>query len=295
MSMTVGGSTAMNKLASGLAFPPGPGCNTLGCAERFCVSMSRICCAWFPDEFRIGVVSGVCSREDMNKIMRETCILYTKKTNSNTDLQSMQSVRGIMIASVCLEPCLAVCDDHIRQFCRPITKVTEPPSGHMHTWIPEGSDIVFIVKSSVYTLLYIPSNDMMYYAHPMFALGPQCADHTIFISQFVIDHGNTPRLLVFDMLTDGAESLCGMPASERYGILQKRLSCLQAPQCILQWVGELHAMDHVFLGGLPHGVKSLLTLTDDPRRVCIHGRQKPCASRDGDSVGAPARKIQRLE
>ena len=200
-----------------------------------------------------------------------------------------------MIASVCLEPCLTVCDDHTRQFCMPMTSMPEAPSSEMHTWIPEGSDTVFIVKAASNTLLYLPSKDMMYYAHPMFALGPQCATNTIFISQFVVDCGNTPRLLVFDMLSDGSSPLCTMPAVDRYRLLQERMGCLQAPQCIIQWVGELDAMNYDFLGSLPHKVKSLLTLTGDPRQVYIHGPQKPCASRGGDLEGMPARKTQRLE
>ena len=200
-----------------------------------------------------------------------------------------------MIASVCLEPCLSVCDDHIRQFCTPVTNVLEAPSSNMHTWIPDGSDFVFIVKSQRNTLLYIPSKDMMYYAHPSFALGQHCATNTIFISQFVIDRGNAPRLLVFDMISDGAIPLCNMPAVDRYCLLRGRMDCLPAPHCTLQWVGELNAMDRDFIGTLPHKVKSLLTLTEDPRRVYIHGPQKPCALRDGDSEGEPARKTQRLE
>ena len=198
-----------------------------------------------------------------------------------------------MIASVCLEPCLSVCD--MARYCKPLTMLPEPPSSSMHTWVPDGSETVFLVKSRSSTLLYLPRTDMMYYAHPLYALGPTCADNTIFISQFVVDHGCTPRLLVFDMVSDGGESLQGVAAPDRYRRLQARVECLQQPHCVLQWVGEQSAMDGNFFAGLPHKVRTHLTLTEDPLSLYIPdvAPRTPCASRDSDLGDAAARMTLR--
>ena len=200
-----------------------------------------------------------------------------------------------MIASVCLEPCLSVCNEHIARYCRPVTVLPESPSSSMHTWVPDNSDLVFIVKSRSSTLLYLPRTDRMYYAHPLYALAPSCAENTIFRSQFVVDHGCTPRLLVFDMVSDGGESLQGAAAQDRYRLLQERVGCLQQPHCVLQWVGEQSAMDKAFFAGLPHKVRTHLTLTEDPLSLYIHGvaLKTPCALRDSDSGDAAARMTPR--
>jgi hypothetical protein len=54
-------------------------------------------------------------------------------------------------------------------------------------------------------------------------------------------------------------------------MLQRLGDALQHPQCIVQWVGELGALqDATFLKSLPHNVKTLVTLTDNPMAVHIH-------------------------
>ena len=138
-------------------------------------------------------------------------------------------------------------------------------SSTMYTWTPEGSVIIFLIKTPLHTLVYIPSKDMMYYAHPSFALSAKCATHSVFISQSVMDKGDIPRLLVFDMARDGDRCLCETPSAERYQILQERAGgSLQQPQCVVQWVGELSAMDKTFTASLPHNVKSFMSLTGNP-------------------------------
>jgi hypothetical protein len=128
-----------------------------------------------------------------------------------------------------------------------------------------------MIKTKTHTLLYLPQTDMLHYAHPSFSLNAQCAEHTVFLSQFVMDCGTMPRLLVFDIARDGNRCLRGMPATERYQILQQRAhEALQHPNCFVQWVGERAALEGPgFLGSLPHRVQGFMTLTSDPLEVFI--------------------------
>ena len=174
--------------------------------------------------------------------------------------------------SIMLDPCLAACDDYVLPYCHELASAEMDPSSAMHTWVPSDSQNILLIKVKAHTLMYVPQKDMLYYAHPSFALGPLCPEHTVFISQFVLDDGTTPRLLVFDMASDGRRSLQGIPAADRYRLLQERATdALQHPQCIVQWVGELGALkDASFLKHLPHKVKTLMTLTSDPMAVHVH-------------------------
>jgi hypothetical protein len=171
--------------------------------------------------------------------------------------------------SICLEPCLAACDE--LDYCAPLALVEKAPDSVMHTWMPIESEIVFLIKTKTHTLFYLPRTDMLHYAHPSFSLCQQCAEHTVLLSQFVIDCGTMPRLLVFDIARDGNRCMRGVPATERYRILQERAhEALQQPKCFMQWVGELSALEGPgFLSSLPHKVQGFLTLTDDPRSVFI--------------------------
>ena len=174
--------------------------------------------------------------------------------------------------SIYLDPCLAACDDFVLPYCHKLARVDMEQASVMHTWVPAESDTVVLIKVQAHTLMYIPKNDMMYYAHPSFALGPMCPEHTVFVSQFVLDDGTTPRLLVFDMASDGRRSLQGIPAADRYRLLHERgAEALQHPQCIVQWVGELGALkDASFLKHLPHKVSTLMSLTSNPMAVHVH-------------------------
>lgn len=171
--------------------------------------------------------------------------------------------------SICLEPCLAACDE--LDYCKPLAESSQQPASNMHTWVPEDSDFVLIVKANANTLFYLPRTDMLHYAHPSFSLLPQCAEHTVFISQFVLDCGTTPRLLIFDIARDGNRCLRSVPAAQRYQILQERsVGAFQQPNCFVQWVGEIGALESPgFLSSLPHKVCGHLTLTDDPLEVFI--------------------------
>lgn len=171
--------------------------------------------------------------------------------------------------SICLEPCLAACDE--LDYCRPLSVVDQLPASVMHTWVPADSGIVIIVKTKAHTLLYLPHTDMLHYAHPSFSLNSRCAEHTVLLSQFVLDCGTMPRLLVFDIARDGNRCLRGMPATERYQLLQERApEALQQPNCFVQWVGERKALEGPgFLGSLPHKVQGFMTLTGDPLEVFV--------------------------
>ena len=171
--------------------------------------------------------------------------------------------------SICLEPCLAACDE--LDYCRPLAVLDHAPDSVMHTWVPADSGFVFLIKARAHTLLYLPHTDMLHYAHPSFSVNTQCAEHSVFLSQFVLDAGTMPRLLVFDIVRDGNRCLRGMPAMDRYRILQERAhESLQQPSCFVQWVGESGALEGPgFLGSLPHKVQSFMTLTKDPLEVFL--------------------------
>lgn len=164
-----------------------------------------------------------------------------------------------MSEAVCLEPCLWI-GSHL-EWCKPPTSGSE---ASLFTWIPETSEFVYIIKVLGYTLLYVPQRDTVYFANPAYNVSNHCSSDTVFMGQFVKDPGCPPRLLVFDLLCEGGESQAGVPAATRYAKLQNLQKHFNQPNCILQWCGNREALSEDFLRGLPHKVRGILGVGNDP-------------------------------
>ncbi len=165
--------------------------------------------------------------------------------------------------SVCQSPCLWL-GDHL-DYCKPPTEVDKFHT--MWTWMPEGSEWVYLIKIVGHTLAYLPKGDTVYFVNPAFALKNTCPVMTIFMTQCVCDPDCEPRLLVVDLLCEKGKTLAEAPA--RYQRLQELQQHFPEHSVTLQWSGNKDAMDRRFLESLPHKTRALVGFGETPGEIRV--------------------------
>ena len=171
------------------------------------------------------------------------------------------------LAMLCLQPYL--CLGPHTAYCQRV-ETTDVP-GTLFTWVPARAEIVLLIRVNGYTLIYAPSIDMVFYARP--EVGLMCADMTVVVAQFFIEHG-MPRLLAFDIMCDGGRDQLGTESVARHRRLQAMQHLMKGPVTV-QWCGEWEALNDEFLMKLPHQTAGLLAITDQPLVFSRGSRPRP--------------------
>ena len=155
-----------------------------------------------------------------------------------------------LISKLCLEPCLW--NGEFQKWCKPPTN-SLGKFYSLYTWVPANSVLVYCLKISGFTLIYVPLQNKLYFANPMFNLNAECPVNTLFMCQYFEEdnYESTDRLLYFDILYCNSEAMSLIPM-ERY---QKLMSCqkyFQSNKASLQWCGNQDALNKQFIDSLPH-------------------------------------------
>ena len=141
----------------------------------------------------------------------------------------------------------------------------------LSTWIPRNTHVFTLIKTAGDTVIYCHDNDLAYLAAPSAKLAEYCPVGLGLLAHWCLDAQSdgtkAPHLLVFDIIDQGAND----PGSrgERLRLLAP---ALPQPLCVLQWAGELRALEGFTLT-LPHEVECTAALTNDP--LVMHKHLRP--------------------
>ena len=197
---------------------------------------------------------------------------------------TLSNALSVLTAEICLQLLPG-----IDKLCRPISvhrraqgsieDMTMDPMSRGNpraqgVWLCANTHFFTVMKIRDNTFVYSHTNNMLYFAHPMCVLSSECPNHTAFLGQFTVD-GVTPRLLVFDCIVDFTQSHPAA-ADARADRLRAIGTYLQAPLCVVQWVGELQYLFKFDTERLPHKVDGFLELQPDPFTV-FHRRGPPAS------------------
>lgn len=170
-------------------------------------------------------------------------------------------------------------DEGVFRGCRAMTTQPKPKNVTCYsTWKPCHSWFFTLIKAERGTVVYCHENGKAYQASPSARLASTCPLHTGFLCQWCVDNckeGKVPHLLVFDV----TQAECG-DAAKRGEELRALARHLPLPLCVVQWAGEVDALDQ-FIKCLPHGVECFLGLSEDPFCLYRHMRVSIPASAYG--------------
>jgi hypothetical protein len=164
--------------------------------------------------------------------------------------------------------CLQIGGDTFAK-CRPITfsPLPEIREDSLCTWLCEDTHFFTLFKSESDTLIYSHTNEILYHASMQAQLASTCPNDISFICQFTFDtlpEGKTPRLLVFDVLPQNNQN---NPIQR--GEILRSTQGLPQPLCCVQWIGFHRYLTPLFFAALPHPVRGVCVLGDDPLTVSM--------------------------
>ena len=108
------------------------------------------------------------------------------------------SLTHACIVNMCTDPCMHSGEHHMDRISI-VTHGLQKPKHAFGTWLAKGAELITVSKYKGITIIYIPSQDIFYFAAPNAFLSTDCPDKTVMLGQFVID-GDAPRVLIFDLL-----------------------------------------------------------------------------------------------
>jgi len=162
----------------------------------------------------------------------------------------------------------------------------------LFTWRPKNTHIFTLIKTTTDTVIYCHDNDTAYFANPCAKLGGGFPTGGAVLAHWCIDENKqdgtkTPHLLAFDIIDQGATD----PTSrgERLRLLS---STLPHPLCVLQWAGDLHALQQ-FIPTLPHEVECTVLLTSDP--LVMHTQQQKNNAVQAQALSTILSELDQLE
>ena len=182
------------------------------------------------------------------------------------DTSTLSQALHILAGGVCLQ----IGKDTLAN-CSPLSlsllpENAEIPQEALCTWHCADTHFFTLFKSEASgTLLYSHTNEVLYHASLDAQLAPACPKDAAFLCQFTFDslpEGQVPRLLVFDVLTQGSP----MHRGEKLRSLQH---CLPQPLCCVQWIGYAGCLSSQFVAALPHSICGVLTLGVCPLEVLV--------------------------
>lgn len=176
-----------------------------------------------------------------------------------TPMDSLSAALHILAGDVCLR----VSPDYIAR-CRAF-KTQDPgsiDSTALSTWLCDGGHFFTLFRPSaeVGTLLFSHTNEVLYHASVDAQLSNDCPADLCFLCQFTTDsspEGAVPRLLAFDVVVS-------QPPSVRGDMLRGLQGHLPQPLCCVQWIGPRQYISPQFVAGLPHRIRGLVALGEDP-------------------------------
>ncbi len=165
-----------------------------------------------------------------------------------------------LISKLCLEPCLWSGD--FLKWCVPPTNNSGGVYS-LHTWIPHDALLVYVLKVTGFTLIYVPVQNMLYFANPLFNLSNNCPVNTLFMCHFFEEdnYESSSRLLFFDLLYLNSEAMSTTPM-ERYMKLMSCQEYYQSSVSSLQWCGNENALNKNFIDSLPHQSYQMIAISD---------------------------------
>jgi hypothetical protein len=174
-------------------------------------------------------------------------------------MDSLSAALHILAGDVCLR----VSQDYIAK-CR-VFKTQDQgriDSTALSTWLCDGGHFFTLFRPSaeVGTLLFSHTNEVLYHASVDAQLSNDCPADLCFLCQFTTDsspEGAVPRLLAFDVVVS-------QPPSVRGDMLRGLQGHLPQPLCCVQWIGPRQYISPQFVAGLPHRIRGLVALGEDP-------------------------------
>ena len=176
-----------------------------------------------------------------------------------TPMDSLSAALHILAGDVCLR----VSPDYIAR-CRAFKTQDQGriDSTALSTWLCDGGHFFTLFRPSaeVGTLLFSHTNEVLYHASVDAQLSNDCPADLCFLCQFTTDsspEGAVPRLLAFDVVVS-------QPPSARGDMLRGLQGHLPQPLCCVQWIGPRQYISPQFVAGLPHRIRGLVALGEDP-------------------------------
>ncbi len=184
------------------------------------------------------------------------------KFTTNTD--TLSAALHVLAGDVCLQvsaDCFSRCRPFVVQRDSGAANQQVDPEA-MSTWLCEGAHFftLFKLSGSSGTLLFSHTNEVLYHASMDAQLSSNCPPDVAFLCQFTTDslpEGPVPRLLVFDMLAS-------QPLGLRGDMLRALQGHLPQPLCFVQWIGPRQYISADFILKLPHRIKGLFAIGEDP-------------------------------
>lgn len=179
------------------------------------------------------------------------------------------SMNEKLLSFVCNAPCHWV-GKHL-EFCKQIKerKCTNYEENVLWTWKPKNSLWIYLIKVETYTLVYVPSQDNLFFVNPMFYLAKECPSTSIFMCQLMSDSNTHPKMLAVDLLCDANKSCASVSPSDRYSKLRHYSQYFPELFLNVQWCGNREALTSTFLDSLPHCVDCVFGITHDIEEIVI--------------------------
>jgi hypothetical protein len=189
----------------------------------------------------------------MDCVPTHPCLIEPTNDTLSSALHILAGDVCLHVAPGCLEKC--------KQFNIP-TSPARVPSESLSTWLCHGSHFftLFRPNSAVGTLIFSHTNEVLYHASIDAQLSNDCPEDLAFLCQFTFDslpEGVLPRLLAFDVLAP-------QPPAVRGDILRGVQGHLPNPLCCVQWIGPRQYLSPQFIAGLPHRIRGVVSLGEDP-------------------------------
>jgi len=181
----------------------------------------------------------------------------------NLNPNKMDTALSILAGDICLHV-----GPEILVICRQLKQNAQSMrTSQDATWVCKDAHFFTLFKTQhgPATLLFSHTNGVLYYASPQAHLAPACPCNTGFLCQFTQDtlpEGLVPRLLAFDVVTM-------QPMGDRGGFLRAMAQHLPQPLCTVQWVGPSKYLNRDFIERLPHTIKGIMFLGEDPLTVSV--------------------------
>jgi hypothetical protein len=129
----------------------------------------------------------------------------------------------------------------------------------LYTWKATPCVWITLFQTSVGTVAMVHENGNICNLNKCFTIDKKIPPNSILQAQIVFDHNVihniiTPRIMIFDMLQFGSESIRHLSPTARYAILREKAAhCSWSPSLQIQWAGNgASAIEFCETSSLPH-------------------------------------------
>lgn len=190
---------------------------------------------------------------------------------------AMEAAYKIFFCDICT-PTPSIVLDHDKVMTVNKDAITDRPvhTNKLYTWKADPCLWVTVFQTNVGSLALVHCTGDVCYINKCFALDNRIPYNSIFSAQIVFDQNvltNSihPRIMIFDMLQWGNDSLLHLSPVERYAMLRdKGFNCRWTPAMHIQWAGNgLSAIEFCKSGNLPHSIDHVVEY-DQVNAYCLH-------------------------